>query len=66
MPEIRLDGYRSLECCAECQQPKSRTNKPGEEVVKGWPVCINPDCPLFGHGVASARYRLFPDAGEDE
>lgn len=47
----------AVECCATCEQPKSRTNVAGEEVGRGWPVCINPDCVAFGEGVASATYR---------
>lgn len=54
-----------VECCATCEQPKSRTNVPGQERERGWPVCINPDCIAFGEGVASACYRdvQAPDEG---
>lgn len=49
--------YETVECCATCEQPKSRTNEAGDERERGWPVCINPDCVALGEGVASASYR---------
>lgn len=45
-----------VECCCECGYPKTRTNKPGDEVYLGWPACVNALCPCYMEGVASAVY----------
>lgn len=45
-----------VECCITCAHPKSRSNVDGEEVVLGWPECINPSCVAHGDRVASASY----------
>lgn len=62
--QVGQEGWKveRVECCATCEQPKSRTNTPGEETERGWPVCINPECPAFGEGSASACYRPDPAA----
>ena len=51
----------TVECCDICELPKSRTNRAGEEVEHGWPVCINPNCSAFMEHRASAKYRTQDD-----
>lgn len=46
-----------VECCVQCEQPKSWTNVAGNEVAAGWPYCVNPGCVAYREPTASAAYR---------